>query len=128
MKHLAIGLRSEGARRLRNVRFRAPIILSGDEALIGVTAGENGHYAFHEPGTGIAAELDIEPGAPAPPPPTAVSDEGFQPLDDFYSRLRANGNQYGSEFQVLSSIRRTDSACVAKVRIAENRLIDAAVQ
>src|SRR6267143_41349 len=119
MKHLAIGLRSapyladhgfhdmvvlpgsvyvewalraEGARRLRNVRFRAPIILSGDEALIGVTAGENGHYAFHEPGTGIAAELDIEPGAPAPPPPTAVSDEGFQPLDDFYSRLRANGN------------------------------------
>lgn len=122
----------EGARRVRNVRFLAPVILSGDEALIGVTASDAGRYAFHEPGAGLVAELEVEPGAPAPPPAAAVSIEGFRPLDDFYARLRANGNQYGAQFQLLSAVQTRGSGesreSLARIRIAENRLIDAAVQ
>jgi hypothetical protein len=117
-------LRTQGARRLRNVRFRAPVILSADEVLIEVT----GSYTFREANTGIAAELEIVPGAPAPPLPAAPSKEGFQPVADFYPRLRANGNQYGSEFQTLSSVWRKDGESLARIRIGENRVIDAAVQ
>jgi FkbH-like protein/FkbM family methyltransferase len=87
-----------------------------------------GSYNFREANTGIAAELEIVPGAPAPPLPAAPSKEGFQPVADFYPRLRANGNQYGSEFQTLSSVWRKDGESLARIRIGENRVIDAAVQ
>jgi FkbH-like protein/FkbM family methyltransferase len=117
-------LRTLGARRLRNVRFHAPVILSADDVLLEV----KGSYTFHESNTGIAAELEVVPGAPAPAPPVAISSDGFRPLEDFYARLRANGNQYGSEFQVLSSIRTRGDECLAQIRTAENRVIDAAVQ
>jgi FkbH-like protein/FkbM family methyltransferase len=120
-------LRTQGARRLRNVSFRAPVILSADEALIGVAVADH-HYEFHEAGAGVVAELDIVPGAPAPPPAAAISFEGFQPLDDFYARLVANGNQYGPHFQLLSSIRTRGGESIAQIRTAENRVIDAAVQ
>jgi aryl carrier-like protein len=56
------------ARRVRNVSFRAPVILSADDALIGVSATDKRHYAFDEAGAGVVAELEIEPGAPARPP------------------------------------------------------------
>jgi FkbH-like protein/FkbM family methyltransferase len=121
-------LRSEGARRLRNIRFRAPVILGGDDALIRVSATDERHYAFDEAGAGAVAQLEIEPGAPARPPPAAFSAEGFQPLSDFYARLRANGNQYGPQFQLLSCIATRNGESSAKIRIAENRVIDAAVQ
>jgi len=76
-------LRTEGARRLRNVRFRTPVILSGGDALIGVSVTDNRHCAFHD--AGVVAELEIEPGTPARPPPAAVSGEGFQPVAGFYT-------------------------------------------
>ena len=117
-------LRTQRARRVRNVQFRAPVILSADDALIEVT----GSYTFHEANNGIVAELEIDADAPAPPPAAALAAEGFQPLEDFYARLRANGNQYGPHFQVLSSVAMRNGEAVAKIRIAENRVIDAAVQ
>ena len=117
-------LRTQGARCLRNVRFRAPVILSTDDVRIEVT----GSCTFHEANTGIVAELEIGPGAPAPPPAGAFSIEGFQPLSDFYARLRDNGNQYGPHFQLLSSIQTRSGECLAQIRTSENRVIDAAVQ
>ena len=117
-------LRAQGTRCLRNVRFRAPVILSADDVLIEVT----GSCTFHEANTGIAAELEIGQGTPAPPPAAAFSIEGFQPLSEFYARLRENGNQYGPHFQLLSSIRTRSGECLAQIRTAENRVIDAAVQ
>ncbi len=117
-------LRAQGARLLRNVRFRAPVILSTHEVRIEVT----GSCTFHEANTGLVAELEIGQGTPAPPPAAALSIEGFQPLSDFYARLRENGNQYGPHFQLLSSIQTRSGECLAQIRTAENRVIDAAVQ
>ena len=77
---------------------------------------------------GVVAELEIGQGAPAPPPVAAFSADGFQPLTDFYARLRANGNQYGPQFQLLSCVQTRNGESLARLRTAENRLLDAAVQ
>jgi hypothetical protein len=70
----------------------------------------------------VVAQLEIEPGAPARAPAAAFPTEGFQPLSSgFYARLRANRNQYGSQFQLLSSVGTRNGESLAKIRIAENR-------
>nr|AFB69908.1 OciA [uncultured bacterium] len=153
MKHFTIGLRSTpdladhgfqdmavlpgalyvehalqmGARRVRNVRFRNPVILSADDALITISA-EQGRTVFREAGTGIAAELELEPGAPEArvhPFPVEEFLAQAQPVNDFYGRLRANGNQYGPAFQRVTSLWRRGDEILGKLRTPS---LDAAVQ
>jgi FkbH-like protein/FkbM family methyltransferase len=117
-------LRHEGARRLRNISFRSPVILSGEDAVIEVAVAD-GRYSFREAGAGIVAELEVEPGAPAPPPAAAISAQAFEPIADFYARLRANGNQYGPAFQRIEWLGRRGGEVAGKLK---GPCLDAAIQ
>jgi polyketide synthase 12 len=155
MRHLTIGLRSApdladhgfqdmvvlpgafyveqalhmeaAAGRVRNVRFRNPVILAAEDVSISV-ATEQGTTVFREAGAGVAAELEIEPGTPQARP-REFSVDAFlaqaRPVSDFYGRLRANGNQYGPAFQRVTSLWRRGDEVLGKLRAPS---LDAAVQ
>jgi FkbM family methyltransferase len=132
-------------RFLRNVVFRHPIILSGQETAVSVDVRKTGEgtaeFGFYEapvddPGASpptrqYAATLDVDWRVPTGPATggDAWSDVfsigAFQARSDavidareFYRRLRENGNQYGPRFQHVSSIWRAGNQSLGRLSAA----------
>src|SRR5438552_10054607 len=126
---------------VRNVTFQNPIILSAEDTTIRVDVRDNGggpvEYAFYEagvevgsarsPGRQYAAKLEIDrnpstsPGAGR----EAFSIEAFQAQshavidsEQFYKKLRENGNQYGSRFQKVSATWRAGDQSLGRISVA----------
>ncbi len=142
---IALCVEHEISKRLpgivRNVTFHNPIILSADDTVIKVEVGDRGDghvdYAFYEAGVEVdgaqpaarryAAKLEIDRN-----PPTsrregadAFSVEAFQAQshavidsEQFYRKLRQNGNQYGPDFQNVSSIWRAGDQSLGRLAAA----------
>ena len=126
---------------VRNVTFQTPIILSAEDTVIRIEVRDNSggpvEYTFYEADVGdgsarppvrqFAAKLEIDrnpstfPGAGTEP----ISIEAFQAQshavidsEQFYKKLRDNGNQYGSRFQNISAIWRTGDQSLGKLSVA----------
>jgi len=126
---------------VRNMTFQTPIILSAEDTVIRIEVRDNGggpvEYTFYEADVGdgsarppvrqFAARLEIDrnpstfPGAGTEP----FSIEAFQAQshavidsEQFYKKLRDNGNQYGSRFQNISAIWRTGDQSLGKLSVA----------
>src|SRR5258708_31427939 len=127
-----------GSATVRNAVFQSPIILSNDDTYVTVDVTDHGtsvEYVFYEhAGAGLssglprrsAARLDLHPLArPAHETPSeSWSVETFQAtaqvvLDakQFYTALRAFGNQYGPGFQHLSSIWQDRDRALARITV-----------
>ena len=126
---------------VRNVRFHNPVVLSAGDTAIRVEvrdlADGNVEYAFYEAGVADdaarlptlrpAARLEIDRQPPITPEARtdALSIETFQARahavidsEQFYARLRENGNQYGPRFQNVSSIWRAGDQALGKLSAA----------
>jgi len=107
---------------VRNATFDNPVILSAADTVIGVEVKDRGdgrvEYAFYEGSIQdrgakprqYAARLEIDRSR-ATAGCNTFSIEAFQAqssavieADQFYGKLRANGNQYGPGFQKLTSV------------------------
>jgi FkbH-like protein/FkbM family methyltransferase len=125
---------------VRNVTFRNPIILSGEDTLIQVEAKDHDdgrvEFAFYERGIEsgssrplprqYAANLEIErtSGTSLGAGMDAFSIEAFQAQSDevidserFYRKLRENGNQFGPAFQNVSSIWRAGNQSLGRLSV-----------
>lgn len=125
---------------VRNVTFHNPIILSAEDTLIKVGVRDHGdgrvEYTFYEagiedgstrpPDRQYAAKLEIDrnqttsPGAGT----DTFSIEAFQAQshavidsEQFYKTLRENGNQYGPQFQIVSSIWRAGDQSLGRLSV-----------
>src|SRR2546430_1833809 len=151
--HLALVGYRELFKRLpglvRNVTFQNPIILSAEDTAIRVEVSDNGggpvEYTFYEAGVGdgsvqppvrqFAARLEIDrnPSTFSEAGTNAFSIEAFQAQShgvihsqQFYKKLRDNGNQYGSRFQNISAIWRAGDQSLGKLSVArQDREIEA---
>ena len=126
---------------VRNVTFSNPIILPAEDTLIRVEVRDNGggpvEYAFYEasvedgsarpPARQYAAKLEIDrnPSTSAGAGNDAFSIEAFQAQshtvldsEQFYKKLRENGNQYGERFQNISAIWRAGDQCLGRLSMA----------
>src|SRR5688572_27424509 len=122
---------------LRNAAFHNPIILSTEDVLIQVEVKNHGdgcsEYTFYESGenTGgrtsvrqLAAKLEIVRISSAASDPNTFAIETFQAQaqamtssDQFYKKLRANGNQYGPHFRNVSGLWQTDDQILGKLSV-----------
>ena len=147
---MALCIDHEVSRRLpaivRNVTFRNPIILSADDTVIKVDVRDRAdgcvEYAFYEAGfetdnarptRQYAAKLEIDRNtSPSCDSGTeAFSIEAFQAQsqavidsEQFYKKLRGNGNQYGPRFQHVSSIWRAGDQSLGKLAVARRGEIE----
>ncbi|PYJ79561.1 MAG: hypothetical protein DME22_25280, partial [Verrucomicrobia bacterium] len=126
---------------VRNVTFQNPIILSAEDTAIRVEVSDNGggpvEYTFYEAGVGdgsvrppvrqFAAKLEIDRNPSTFPEAgtDAFSIEAFQAQShavihsqQFYKKLRDNGNQYGSRFQNISAIWRAGDQSLGRLSVA----------
>jgi FkbH-like protein/FkbM family methyltransferase len=133
---------------IRNVSFLNPIVLSADDVVIGVDVDEKGggriQYKFYEIGSNdrktppgarhYAATLEVEREGKELLEPClddvisvrslqASADGRIEP-DDFYRRLRENGNQYGPHFQKISALWRDGSQAIGEIRTTSLRSDD----
>jgi FkbH-like protein/FkbM family methyltransferase len=125
---------------VRNVAFHNPIVLSAEDTVIKVEAShlDDGRveYSFYEagvkngrvpPGTRqVAAKLEVETNPPSLGENSALafSIEALQAQaepgigsNQFYGRLRANGNQYGTHFQNVAMIWRARDQVLGKLSV-----------
>ncbi|HMJ66305.1 MAG TPA: FkbM family methyltransferase, partial [Candidatus Binatia bacterium] len=122
---------------VRNVVFQNPVILSTEDAAIKVELSDRSdgsvEYTFYEAGVEasetriaerFAAKLQIDRhvSPSARPGMDALSVKVFQAQtdaviksDEFYAKLRENGNHYGPSFQRLSSIWRAGNQSLGKI-------------
>ena len=120
------GLSRCNAGIVRNIAFHHPIIVSTEDVVITVDVADLGNgrveYTFYEAGIGdragsgvprYAARLEIDRSEPAAlrAGENPLSIETFQTQarsvidsEQFYKKLRENGNQYGPYFQKVSTI------------------------
>ncbi len=129
---------------VHNVTFQNPAVLSQDDTIIRIEVRNNGadtaEYTFYEAavengGTpsrrqyAARLEIDRSPSALEGSAGGSFSIAEFQAQaaevidsERFYKELRANGNQYGPEFQGVSSIWRAGNQVLGKLswRRAEN--------
>jgi FkbH-like protein/FkbM family methyltransferase len=126
---------------VRNVTFHNLIILSAEDTVLKVEVRVRGdrlvEYAFHEAGIEddgartsaqhCAARLEIDRNPSTSPRvgTDAFSIEAFQAQshavidsDQFYEKLRENGNHYGSDFQKITSIWRAGDQSLGKLSVA----------
>ena len=121
---------------VRNVTLRNPIVLSPDDTVMKVEVRDRGdgrtEFTFHEGGVDggtppYAARLEIDrnPSTLAGAQAGEFSIEGFQARahavidsEQFYRRLRENGNQYGPRFQNVSSIWRAGDESLGRICVA----------
>ena len=128
---------------LQNVRFQNPVILSEEDTVIKVIVGEDEgkpvEYTFFESGPGAIAtgktspyfaRLEIDPAGMASQrkPASEFSIEGFKSranlvtgAEEFYQKLRENGNQYGPRFQNLSRIWRSGDRALGRLSVPSNQ-------
>jgi FkbH-like protein/FkbM family methyltransferase len=127
--------------RVRNATFQTPIILSAEDTVIRVEFRDNGggpvEYAFYEagvengnaqlPARQYAAKLEIDrnPSTSLGAGTGAFSIEAFQAQahsvidsEQFYKKLRENGNQYGPRFQNISAIWRAGDQSLGRLSVA----------
>jgi len=126
---------------VRNVTFHNPIILSAEDTVIKVEVRDHGdgriEFTFYEAGVvdgsaqlngrQYAARLEIDRNQSTPPRAETgeFSIEAFQAQahvvidsEQFYKRLRENGNQYGPRFQNISSIWRASDQSLGRLSVA----------
>jgi FkbH-like protein/FkbM family methyltransferase len=125
--------------RVRNVTFQNPVILSAEDTVIKVEASDSGdgqvEYTFYEAATEnghvqtsprrVAARLELETNPSSSRGGTpAFSIETFQAQaqavigsEQFYKKLRENGNQYGPHFQNVSTIWRAEDQILGKISV-----------
>ena len=124
-----------------NITFHNPVILSAEDTVIKVESSDAGkgrvHYSFYEAGVDdgnaqsparqYAARLGIDArrSAPAGSGSDAFSIAAFQArsqavidAEQFYGKLRANGNQYGLRFQCVDSIWRAGDESLGKLVVS----------
>jgi len=127
---------------VRNVTFHNPIILSEEDAVIKVEVNDRGdgrvEYAFYEAGVEddsarpatrqYAAKLEIDrnPSTSRREGADAFSIEAFQShavidSEQFYKKLRENGNQYGPRFQNVASIWRAGDQSLGRLAVARQQ-------
>ena len=127
---------------VRNVTFLNPIILSTEETIIRVEARDHGNeqfeYSFYE---GAAADSGTA-SLPQQQAATLIVDRRAPPLESglvnasfmvgdlqlrsdsmidatvFYQKLRANGNEYGPDFQKVLSIWQVEGQWLGKIDAA----------
>ena len=144
---MALCVEHEVSKRLpgivRNVTFHNPIILSAEDTVIKVEVSDRGdgrvEYAFYEAGVEddrarpttrqYAAKLEIDrnPSTSQRDGNDAFSIEAFQAQshaainsEQFYKKLRENGNQYGPRFQNVSLIWRAGDQSLGRLAVARN--------
>jgi len=126
---------------LRNVRFDNPIILSPEDTVLKVEVRDRGdgriEFTFYEAGAEdgntrlngrpYAAKLEVDRSQSTLPRADTgeFSIEAFQARahaaidsEQFYKRLRENGNQYGPCFQNVSSIWRASDQSLGRLSLA----------
>jgi acyl transferase domain-containing protein/acyl carrier protein len=138
---------AEGAVRLRDVRFTAPLLLDVPQrvqtvldteshafAVYARRADGTGGWREHARGIAVAADGDLTPPDACP---GELSPEELSP-EELYAGFAQRGLDYGRDFQALSQIRKGDGTAVARVgaadpaaaigRICDPRLIDGCFQ
>src|SRR2546425_10338792 len=142
----ALSLEGGVPRRIRNITFQNPIILSSEETIIKLKVEDHGDgpvkYVFYEAGDeqcAAALEIDREGSTSAGqdgPFIEAFQARGQAVIDSetFYKKLREKGNQYGPGFQRICAIWRTADEVFGKVSVARRngeidaRLLDSTTQ
>jgi len=142
---MALGVERELTKRVpgivRNVTFHNPIILSPEDTVTKIQVKDRGdgriEITFYEGdvvdggtrlrGRPFAAKLEIDrnPSTLPKSEPGEFSIEAFQAQahavidsEQFYERLRENGNQYGPRFQNVSSIWRAGDQSLGRLSVA----------
>jgi acyl transferase domain-containing protein len=135
-------LSARGPRVVRKVAFAKPVILSAEDTVMKLDVTDRGksrvEYTFYEAvveggnvgGTRrYAASLQIDSNVTVPPKvkSSRFSIDTFQARsssvidsDQFYKKLRENGNQYGPGFQRVSSIWRRGTQSLGKLSAARH--------
>lgn len=124
---------------LRNVRFQSPLILSEEDIVIQISFREDvqqqAEFKFLQSGadentTSRFASLEVEP-AESTTKGKLISEFSIEKFkgraaslsgEQFYRRLRENGNQYGPKFQNLSAIWQAGDQALARVSVPISQL------
>ncbi len=134
---------------LRHIEFEKPVILSDDDITLTVRIDERGsehvryelfeatgEHVRNSPAAQPCARLqvDLNPATLShESTPVPINADEFPahsiPLgsaDDFYRKLRGNGNQYGPHFQTLADIRQCDFQIAARFTAAASNTTESA--
>ncbi len=126
----------EAVRRVEDVNFHSPVILGGQDQLIGVDVVQRGDsvvYQFFEATQAtsgstpaFAASLRVPLGAEQLQAgdtrqiDVASFESRAEPVlsaAQFYGQLRENGNQYGAAFQNISAVRRAGDEVLGQISV-----------